>query len=130
MSSLFVEDQKRAFSDISVLFQLLLLMPVDKPHSVAGFPELQQERRKLRLQFRACHHMLKQDNKLFAIGCSVSLNTGAGLPRYITVVNYNSCFLLLLPFAFIITSLKHKPRCSQHLDFSATGLETSTTHLQ
>ena len=88
MFSLFVEDQKKAFSDILVLLRFLSLMPVDKLHSVAGFPELQQERRKLRLQFRACHHMLKQDNKLFAIGCSVSLNTGAGLPRYIT--NYNS----------------------------------------
>ena len=44
MSSLFAEDQKKAFSDILALLQFLHLMPADRLHSVAGFPELWQKR--------------------------------------------------------------------------------------
>ena len=45
MSSLFVEDQKTGLSDISVIFQRLLLRPFDRLHNVTGFPELWQKRR-------------------------------------------------------------------------------------
>ena len=46
MSSLFVEDQRKAFSDILVSLQSLFLMPAEKLHSVAGFLELWQKKEK------------------------------------------------------------------------------------